>query len=81
MPDLEERLASCFSVVFPDLNADEIKRASNTSVATWDSLATVTLISLIEEEFKLSLPPDDFEYLVSFDLTADCLKRRTGNGS
>lgn len=81
MPDLEERLASCFAVAFPDLDAAEIKRASNTSVATWDSLATVTLISLIEEEFKVSLPPEDFEYLVSFDLTADCVKRRTGNGS
>jgi acyl carrier protein len=81
MPELEDRLASCFAVVFPDLSAAEIRRASNTSVATWDSLATVTLISLIEEEFTISLPPDDFEYLVSFDLTADCLKRRTVNGS
>jgi acyl carrier protein len=81
MPDLEDRLASCFAVAFPELTAEEIKRASNASVATWDSLATVTLISLIEEEFKISLPPEDFEYLVSFDLTADCLKRRTGNGS
>lgn len=81
MPDLEERLAGCFAVVFPELGAEEIKRASNSSVATWDSLATVTLISLIEEEFKMSLPPEDFEYLVSFDLTADCLKRRTANGS
>ena len=81
MPNLEERLASCFAVAFPDLGAEEIRRASNTSVATWDSLATVTLVSLIEEEFKVSLPPEDFEYLVSFALTADCLKRRTGNGS
>jgi acyl carrier protein len=81
MPELEDRLANCFSVVFPELNANEIKRASTASVATWDSLATVTLISVIEEEFEISLPPDDLEYLVSFDLTADCLKRRTRNGS
>lgn len=81
MPELEERLAGCFAVVFPDLRAGEIPRASHTSVANWDSLATVTLVSVIEEEFNLPIPAEDFESMISFELVLDCLRRRTVNGS
>jgi len=81
MPELQTRLASCFAAVFPTLDESEIQRASHTSVANWDSLATVTLVSVVEEEFGVSIPPEDFEYMISFDLVLDCLKRRTVNGS
>jgi acyl carrier protein len=81
MPEIQERLQSCFATVFPGLSAAEIPRASHTSVANWDSLATVTLVSVIEEEFSISIPPEDFEYMISFELVMDCLKRRAGNGS
>lgn len=81
MPEIEQRLTSCFATVFPELGESEIQRASHTSVANWDSLATVTLISVIEEEFNLSVPPDDFEYMISFELVRECLKRKIGNGS
>lgn len=67
--DIQERLTNCFNTVFPDLSRDEILRAGSNSVATWDSLATVTLISLIEEEFGISIAPEDFEYLTSFEST------------
>ena len=79
MPEVQKRLRSCFATVFPGLSADEIPLASNSSVADWDSLATVTLVSVIEEEFSISIPPDDLQYLISFELVMDCLKRRTGN--
>ena len=72
---------NCFAAVFADLNNNEIQRASHTSVAKWDSLATVTLVSVIEEEFNVSVPPEDFEYFISFYLLLDFLKRRTGIGS
>lgn len=81
MPEIEQRLANCFATVFSNLGESEIHRASHTSVANWDSLATITLISVIEEEFDLSVPPEDFEYMVSFPLILECVKRRTGNGS
>lgn len=67
--DIQERLTNCFNTVFPDLSRDEILRAGSNSVATWDSLATVTLISLIEEEFGISIAPEDFEHLTSFEST------------
>ncbi len=81
MPDTRERLASCFAVAFPELSEAEIPLASHSSIANWDSLATVTLVSLVEEEFKISVPPEDFDYMVSFELALDCVTRRTRDGS
>ena len=74
--DLSGRLASCFAIAFPDLTPREIPSAAMGSVASWDSLAVVTLISLIEEEFNLSIPPDDVVDLVSFELILEYLRRR-----
>ena len=77
MSDLEQRLAECFRTVFPNLTADEIARASAVSIPSWDSLATVTLVALIEEEFEVTISPDDYEYLVSFDLVKHCVESRS----
>jgi acyl carrier protein len=78
MPNVE-RLQKCFGVVFPNLGPDEILRASSASVATWDSLATVTLVSVIEEEFGVTISPDEYEYMISFDLVSQCLESKTVN--
>jgi acyl carrier protein len=79
MPSTDERLINCFSSVFPQLSPAEIPLASNTSVASWDSLATVTLISVIEEEFGVSFTIDDYDYVVSFELVRECLEGKTAN--
>ena len=79
MPSTDERLINCFSSVFPQLSPSEIPLASNTSVANWDSLATVTLISVIEEEFGVSFTIDDYDYVVSFELVRECLEGKTAN--
>lgn len=79
MSDVDERLQECFGTVFPNLSADEILRASSASVATWDSLATVTLVSLIEEEFGVTIAPEEYEYIVSFELVNACLQSKTIN--
>ena len=79
MTNLDERLINCFSAIFPNLSSDEILRCSSTSVATWDSLATVTLVSLIEEEFGVTISPEEYEYIVSFDLVNECLRNKTVN--
>ncbi len=76
MDNLRERLTSCFSTVFPDLAPDEIPLASMASVGKWDSLATITLLTVIEEEFDLQIPPEDLEQLASFDLILDYLERQ-----
>lgn len=79
MSNVEERLKECFSTVFPNLSSDEILRSSAVSVATWDSLATVTLVSIIEEEFGVTIAPEEYEYIASFDLVNQCLKSKTVN--
>ena len=79
MPEVKERLKECFKTVFPNLGVDEIPRASSASVATWDSLATVTLVSIIEEEFGVTIAPDEYTYIVSFDLVNECLRNKSIN--
>jgi acyl carrier protein len=54
--------------VFPDLSPAEIPRASTSTVSAWDSIASVTLVSLIEEEFGLQIALDELEELTSFEL-------------
>lgn len=73
MFDGEERLILCFSAVFPELNRDEIRNATADSVGVWDSLSTVTLAALIQEEFNFGIEPDILPGLDSFQAFRDCL--------
>jgi acyl carrier protein len=66
MDNLEDRLVRCFSSVFPDLKEDEIRNASVDSVPGWHSLASVTLISVVQEEFGVQVGLTDLPNLVSF---------------
>jgi len=75
MDDLKLQLTRCFSAVFPHLSQQEIQRASLTSVGSWDSVATVTLLAVIEEEFGVQFDIQELERLVSFDSILECLQR------
>ena len=66
MDNLEHRLVRCFSSVFPELNEDQIRNASIDSVPDWHSLASVTLISVVQEEFGVQVGLADLPNLVSF---------------
>jgi acyl carrier protein len=74
MNDLRQRLAQCFSVVFPDLKMPEVYSASSSSVAAWDSMAAIILANVIEEEFRVKLDYDVLPELVSFDLMENYLE-------
>ena len=78
MNDLRQRLAQCFSLVFPDLKVPQVYSASSSSVAEWDSTAAIILANVIEEEFRVKLDYDVFPELVSFDLILDHLKNDNG---
>jgi len=67
MDEQVERLANCFGAVFPELSRAEILHASPATVATWDSVAVVTLLTIIEEEFGISIEEDDPAKFDSFD--------------
>ena len=70
----DERLLKCFRLVFPELSDAELTRASQASLASWDSVASLTLFSVLEEEFSLKLNPDDLEFFISFDLIKEFIK-------
>jgi acyl carrier protein len=80
MSEIHEKLTRCFANVFPNLPRDEIPRASTTSLAAWDSLAHVTLLSAVAEEFGQEFELDDYEALVSYSLIVDHLENRAANG-
>jgi len=76
MDPIKQRLVNAFAAVFPDLSEEEIASASQASVATWDSVAALTLLNVIEEEFGIQVDIDVLPDLVSFDLILDYLKSR-----
>jgi acyl carrier protein len=66
MDEMEKRLAACFSAVLPELTAEEIPQASATTVKSWDSVSTITLIAVVEEEFGISIDVEDPAQFDSF---------------
>lgn len=72
MIDARQRLIGCFKAVFPGLSENELARASVSSVGSWDSVATVTLVATIEEEFGIQFGADEVEKIDSFQ---KCLSR------
>jgi len=66
MDEMEARLVRCFSSVFLDLTPEQIRTASVESVPAWDSLAAVTLVAVLQEEFGLQIELIDLPELVSF---------------
>lgn len=66
MDDAQVKLRRCFSAVFPSLNEQEIAQAGLEATEGWDSIATVTLVTVIEEEFGIQLEPSALERFVSF---------------
>lgn len=77
--DLEARLETCFLTVFPDLAAADVRQATVDSVEKWDSVATLTLVNVIEEEFGIEIDfDDDLRLFVSFGGIARYLSAHLG---
>jgi acyl carrier protein len=77
MHDRDDRLVRCFVSVFPTLPPDQIRDARMESVQAWDSLATVTLVALIGEEFGVQIDLSDLPELYSFEAFHNLLHRRS----
>lgn len=76
MPDVDDRLTRCFASVFPDLSPDEIRAASIGSVPTWDSLAAVTLVAVLEQEFDVQIDIMELPDLTSYDAVRSYLLKQ-----
>jgi len=66
--DIKARLMRCFAAVFPKLNPKSILEATPDSVADWDSAATITLLTVIEEEFGVLVEPETLSEPLSFQV-------------
>ena len=67
MNDVDARLLRCFRVVFPDLTEADLRAASQDSIEAWDSVATITLANVIEDEFHRPVDFERLDELTSFD--------------
>ena len=67
MTDLDARLQQCFAAVFPALAPEQASAANVENVAQWDSLAQVTLLAVIQQEFDVRIDDEEAEGLTSFD--------------
>ncbi len=76
MKKIEERLTQCFANVFPDIKPSDIPKASADSLSAWDSVAHITLLSAVSEEFGMDFEVEDYEELTSYAAIAKYLASR-----
>lgn len=78
MTDIQPRLSRCFLSVFPGLTAAEAQGANQAALSQWDSLAHVTLLAAISEEFQIDLDDDSFESLTSYPSILSFVETQVG---
>jgi acyl carrier protein len=62
-------------VVFPSLKDNAgIFAATQATVPEWDSVAAITLVNVLEEEFQIEMDFEVLADLTSFELILDYLK-------
>jgi acyl carrier protein len=74
MEQVTDRLRECFREVFPDLSDEQIETADREEMSEWDSLATLTLLAVVEEEFGLQLDEEAIGKLTSFSAVRDVVE-------
>ncbi len=78
MNDLDDRLVRCLQTVFPTLPASAVRQASQDNVEAWDSVAMLTLFTVVEEEFGVVVDYDRVEELTSFTGLLQYLRDQRG---
>jgi acyl carrier protein len=79
MRELTPRLESCFQAVFPTLPTEAILMATVDNVKEWDSLAHITLITVIDEEFGISTDLSRAAVLDSFAKLLDHVRQSSAS--
>jgi acyl carrier protein len=73
---IETRVARCFTNVFPALPSSRIQGASADTLEAWDSVAHITLLTAVAEEFGIEFEPEDYVDLISYSQILDAIKAR-----
>jgi acyl carrier protein len=76
MDDVRDKLNHCFALAFPKLDPSQYATATAENTEGWDSLAQVTLIAVISEEFGREIDYEEFEGVTSFGDLARTLQVR-----
>jgi acyl carrier protein len=79
MDETKNRLIKCFETVFPEMLEAEIPNATQSSVSAWDSIAAITLLNVIEDEFQITMDLDNVADLDSFSKINEYLKTTAVN--
>jgi acyl carrier protein len=74
MDDIRIKLARCFALAFPKLDRSQYATATAQNVSEWDSIAQLTLLTLIGEEFGREMDFEEFEGATSFEALAQALQ-------
>ena len=80
MDDIQVRLIRCFTAVFPSLSREQVMHASATNLKEWDSVASVTLFAMIEEEYVIEMDVQDLAEMVSFERILAYLRKAKASG-
>jgi acyl carrier protein len=81
MNDLKNRLSGCFGAVFPGRSAEELMRADRETMQEWDSLASITLLTVVQEEFQVTIDLFDLEKFGSFSALLEYLAEQSSERS
>ena len=74
MDDIREKLTHCFALAFPKLDPSKYATATAQNVTEWDSIAQLTLLTLIGEEFGREMDFEEFEGATSFEALEQALQ-------
>ena len=73
MDDVTDKLSRCFALAFPSLDPSQYATANADNVKGWDSIAHLTLLTLIGEEFGREVDFEEFEGATSFQALREAL--------
>jgi acyl carrier protein len=76
MNEVEARVLSCFANVFPDVPKQDLARASQATLAQWDSVMHVMLLAALSEEFGFEIDFEVAQELESFALVVAFVRER-----
>lgn len=80
MAELDTRLVRCIASVFPNLTDEDIRTADVSQLMTVDSLAAVTLVAVIYEEFGVDLDLEGLLKLGNFQAIREHLREQSPSG-
>jgi acyl carrier protein len=67
MNDVKTRLVGCMRIVFPDVPESDIPLLSQATTTKWDSIAAITILNVVEDQFGIEMDLDRIAEFNSFD--------------